>query len=116
MQSSFVVWYPTGKFALLIVEITSDKLDDFPEKYQAFKEQAGPEAEFRILPMGVKKWSKQIDEIQWVAASSLLPDAEPEVSDLLGSMLQISGFRQLLEGTPELQADPAGTLVTPPPA
>lgn len=107
MQKSFMIWYPMGKFALVMVEVPDDSLDDFPERYTAMKQQAGPEQEFRILPMGIKKWSKQIDELGWLPASSLLAETDTkEVSDLLGSMLNITSFREFLEGS----VDPDKTL------
>jgi len=100
MQKSFVVWYPMGKFALVIIQIPDGELEDFPDKYAAMKEQAGPDQEYRMLPMGIKKWSKQIPEIGWVPAGSILPEsAKSDVSDLLGSMLQITGFREFLDGS-----------------
>jgi len=107
MQQSFAVWYPMGKFALIFVEVSDGGLDDFPERYAAMKQQAGPDQEFRILPTGIKKWTKQIPEIAWVPGASLLPEtAKAEVSDLLSSMMQIPALREFIDGS----ADPNKAL------
>merc|ERR1719285_762653 len=107
MQQSFAVWYPLGKFALILVEVPDGDMDDFPERYAAMKQQAGPDQEFRILPTGIKKWTKQIPEIGWVPGPSLLPEtAKAEVSDLLWSMTQIGPLREFLDGS----VDPNKTL------
>merc|ERR1719277_1541210 len=116
MQSSFVVWYPMGKFALVLIEVSGENLDDFPEKFTSMKQQAGPAKEFQILPMGIKKWSKQIDEVAWVPATDLLNETETSVSDLLGSIAKIDSMKEFLDGT----VDPAKTLpeggaIQPPP-
>jgi len=113
MLKSFMAWYPTGKFALIIVEVPEGELDDFPMRYTAMKEQAGPEQEYRILPQGIKKWNKIIPEISWVAAETVLSEsAKSEVSDLLGSMLQITAVREFCEGA----ADPDKDLPPAPPS
>jgi len=104
LSGSFIVWYPVGKFALLVFEVPSDKLPDFIEKYADYKKAAGDE-EFRILPQGIKKWSKQIDALEWVPTSNLIREATSEVSDLLANIIQVPGFREFLEGA----FDPAKT-------
>lgn len=104
LSRSFIVWYPVGKFALLVFEVPDDKLSDFIEKYADYKKVSGDE-EFRILPQGIKKWSKQIDALEWVPTSSLLPEASSEVSDLLANILQVPRFKEFLEGA----FDPAKT-------
>jgi len=116
MQSSFVVWYPLGKFALVMVEVTDDNLADLPERYSTMKQEGGAAEEFRILPMGIKKWSKQIDEIAWVAASELLADDSDAVTDLLGCMIKINSLREFLDGTmdPAKELPEAGALPPPP--
>jgi len=98
-KGNFVVWYPMGKFALVCVEVPEGVMTDFPQKFAAMKQQAGPSEEFRILPQGIKKWSKQIDELGWVPASSLVPDTKDEVSDLLSNLLKVDSFRDFLQGT-----------------
>lgn len=117
MQSSFVVWYPTGKFALVMVEVPGDKLADLPERYTAMKSEAGASEEFRILPMGIKKWNKQIDEICWVAATELLAESEDKVvSDLLGCMVKIDSMTEFLDGTTDPQKTlPEGGAIQAPP-
>ncbi|OLQ12580.1 hypothetical protein AK812_SmicGene3489 [Symbiodinium microadriaticum] len=58
IPNGFYMWYPLGKFALILVEVEDGSLDDLPEKFAAAKEaKASPsdDAEYRILPMGVKK-------------------------------------------------------------
>jgi len=98
MQGSFVVWYPMGKFALLVIEVPEDIMADLPERFATSKKQAGPSKDFRILPMGIKKYVKQIDELVWVPASSLVPEAKEELSDLLSNVLQVETFRDFLTG------------------
>lgn len=116
MQSSFVVWYPLGKFALVMVEVPGESLSDLPERYTSMKQEAGPPEEFRILPMGIKKWSKQIDEISWLPAADLLNESEAQVSDLLGSMVKIDNLREFLEGNLDpAKALPEGGVIQPPP-
>eukprot|EP00933_Yihiella_yeosuensis_P084422 TRINITY_DN98905_c0_g1_i1.p1 TRINITY_DN98905_c0_g1~~TRINITY_DN98905_c0_g1_i1.p1 ORF type:complete len:275 (-),score=82.10 TRINITY_DN98905_c0_g1_i1:89-913(-) len=97
MPAGFNVWYPLGKFAMIVAEVEDGSLDDFPEKFAASKEGNSNE-EFRILPMGVKKWTKQIDSLEWVPGSSLVPEAKFEVSDLLGNLLKVGSFAEFLEG------------------
>jgi len=106
MQTSFVVWYPMGKFALVVVEVSEDLMSDLPEKYLANRQQSGPIEEYKVLPMGIKKWSKMIDELEWVPGSKLVPAPSFTVSDLLGSMLQAEAFRDFIGG----QSDPAKAL------
>jgi len=117
MQSSFVVWYPTGKFALVMVEVPGDKLVDLPERYATMKSEGGASEEYRILPMGIKKWNKQIDEINWVAASELLAESDEKVvTDLLGSMTKIDSMREFLDGTTDPQKTlPEGGAIQLPP-
>ncbi|CAE8734645.1 unnamed protein product, partial [Polarella glacialis] len=97
MPTSFSVWYPLGKFCLLLVEVEDGSLDDFPEKFAESKQALGNE-EFRILPMGIKKWTKQIESLEWVPGNSLTPEPKFEVSDLLGNMLKVSRFAEFLSG------------------
>jgi len=113
MENSFFIWYPLGKFALLMVEVTDNSLDDFPEKFAASKQET-PHEEFRILPMGVKKWTKQIESLEWVPGSSLTPSPKFEVSDLLGNMLKISKVIDFLNGAlvPD-QVWPKGSFPAP---
>jgi len=115
MQSSFVVWYPMGKFALVMVEVPGDDLADFPSRYADMKNQAGPQEEFRMLPMGIKKWSKQIDEIAWVEATRLLNESEEQVSDLLGSIVKIASLREFFDGTMDPATLPEASAIQPPP-
>lgn len=98
LPGSFIVWYPMGKFALLVFEVPEDKLTDFTEQYAEHRKVAGTE-EFRILPQGIKKWQKQIDGLEWVPASSLVPEPASEVSDLLANILQAPRFREFLDGS-----------------
>merc|ERR1719215_446032 len=107
-----------GKFALVIVEGPGDSFSDLPENYAKMKQQSGPQQEYQMLPMGIKKWSKQIDEVKWVEAASLLAEGgdKAEVSDLFGSMLEISALRDFLSGsTDPSKALPEGGPVAPPP-
>mmetsp|Transcript_5659 Transcript_5659/g.13719 ORF Transcript_5659/g.13719 Transcript_5659/m.13719 type:complete len:406 (-) Transcript_5659:129-1346(-) len=114
MQKSFVVWYPMGKFALVLVEVPEGQWEDLPAAYSKMKQSAGPQDEFRILPMGIKKWNKQIDEIAWLPGSKLTEQGS-EVADLVGSMLQISGLRDFLSGASDpAKALPEGAPVPPP--
>eukprot|EP00420_Gonyaulax_spinifera_P016335 CAMPEP_0197895102 /NCGR_PEP_ID=MMETSP1439-20131203/36520_1 /TAXON_ID=66791 /ORGANISM="Gonyaulax spinifera, Strain CCMP409" /LENGTH=273 /DNA_ID=CAMNT_0043515513 /DNA_START=7 /DNA_END=825 /DNA_ORIENTATION=+ len=98
LSSSFMLWYALGKFALIITEVPNDTLADLPANFMASKEQAGPHEEFKMLPTGVKKYIKQIEALEWVPASTLVPEQQSEVTDLLSNVLQIGGFRDFLEG------------------
>jgi len=104
MANSFAVWYALGKFVLLMVEVTDNDLDvDFPEKFLEWKKGQGSE-DFTISPEGFKKWTKQIDAVEWVTASDLVTsyyngEKIKDVSDLLSNILQINGFREFLEGS-----------------
>jgi hypothetical protein len=117
MADSFAVWYALGKFALLMVEVTGDDISvDFPSKYLEWK-QSQPSSEFSMTSTGIKKWTKQIDALEWVPATDLVPAAKKDVSDLLGNILQISGFREFLEGSldPASFPDRGGPVPRPPP-
>merc|ERR1719215_2116445 len=105
-----------GKFALVIVEVPGDSFSDLPENYAKMKQQSGPQEEYQMLPMGIKKWSKQIDEVKWVEAATLLSDeSKGEVSDLFGNILEIGAFRDFLSGsTDPAKALPEGGPVAPP--
>lgn len=105
MKSGFEVWYPVGKFGLVLLEVPSGELEELPAAYQKFKSASGPAEEFRILPQGIKKWSKMIDEIAWVSGSKLTAE-NAEVSDLVQSMVNIPALREFLNGV----SDPAKTL------
>jgi len=117
MQSSFVVWYPMGKFALVMVEVPGDNLSDLQERYSRMKSEGGASEEFRILPMGIKKWSKQIDEISWVQAGDILNESDAAaISDLLGSMIKIDSLREFLSGNMDPAKElPEGTAMPMPP-
>merc|ERR1719422_2876381 len=66
--------------------------------------------------MGIKKWSKQIDDIAWLPAADLLNESEAQVSDLLGSMVKIDNLREFLEGNMDpAKALPEGGVIQPPP-
>lgn len=105
LADSFVIWYALGKFALLLVEVSSDDIGaDFPQKYSDWKQAQGQQ-EFTVTPTGIKKWTKQVDALEWVPAADLLP-AKKDTSDLLSNILQISGFREFLDGS----LDPATAL------
>mmetsp|Transcript_54039 Transcript_54039/g.167271 ORF Transcript_54039/g.167271 Transcript_54039/m.167271 type:complete len:283 (-) Transcript_54039:87-935(-) len=115
LQSSFVVWYAMGKFALLVCEVPEGGLAELPEKFAAAKSEGGPAEEYKMLPTGIKKYIKQIESLEWIPASRLVPAPQSEVADLLSNMLQISGFREFLEGS----LDPATAWpesANPPPA
>jgi len=99
LHNSFVVWYAMGKFALLVVEVPKENLVDLPEKFSMTKQQSGPQEEFKMLPTGVRKYIKQIEELDWVPAAELVPQPQVEVTDLMGNLLQIPAFRDFLEGT-----------------
>mmetsp|Transcript_116808 Transcript_116808/g.277505 ORF Transcript_116808/g.277505 Transcript_116808/m.277505 type:complete len:432 (+) Transcript_116808:44-1339(+) len=104
IPNGFYMWYPLGKFALILVEVEDGSLDDLPEKFAAAKEASpSDDAEYRILPMGVKKWKKQIDLLEWVPGEDLTPDPKFAVSDLLSNMLKVNKFLDFLAG----RMDPA---------
>jgi len=97
-QGSHVLWYPSGKFALLLVEVPDEVMASFPEQFSQAFNQAGPNEEYRILPMGIKKYVKQIEALEWVPTSNLIPETKGEVSDLLNNILRVNGFRDFLCG------------------
>jgi len=97
IAESFAVWYPMGKFALIVAEVTNENLDDLPEKFAASKPKDGTHEEFRINELGIKKWIKNIDCLEWVSASSLI-NKEFDLSDLLSNILQVNSFKDFLKG------------------
>jgi len=99
ISSSFCVWYPMGKMAVMVVEVPEDKLADFPQRYVDWRNEAGNQEEFRILPMGIKKYNKQIDEVHWVGVSDLIPEMKDEASDLFKNLLEVGNFKEFLLGT-----------------
>jgi len=101
----FVLWYPMGKFALVLCELKDDLMSDLPERFQASRRE-GPLDEYLILPNGIKKWSKQIEAVDWVKGSSLVPNPTFAVSDLLGSILGNDDFSNFVAG----KNDPLKTL------
>lgn len=112
---AFVMWYPTGRNAFMIFEVKEGALDDLPQKFTDAKEKAGPQSDFRITAQGVKKWTKQIERLEWVPATDLAPEAAKDCSDLLRNILKIEGFQNFLQGKidPEKefpQGDPADRL------
>lgn len=105
ISSSFSLWYPMGKMAVMVMEVPEDKLADFPQRYADWKSEVGNQEEFRILPMGIKKYNKQIDEVVWVGVADLIPEMKEEASDLLKNLLEVGNFKEFLLGTldPEKQ-------------
>mmetsp|Transcript_137205 Transcript_137205/g.382714 ORF Transcript_137205/g.382714 Transcript_137205/m.382714 type:complete len:380 (-) Transcript_137205:74-1213(-) len=99
LHSGFAVWYAMGRFALLVMEVPEENMRDLPDKFMAAKQQQGPAEEFKMLPSGIKKWQKQIEDLEWVTSSKLLVAPQSEVTDLLSNILQIKGFREFLEGS-----------------
>lgn len=105
---SFVLWYPTGKFALLLVEAKDDTLADLPAKFAEAKEGRGPQEEFVLTANGVRKWTKQIEALEWVPAESLTPDPTKDCSDLLQNVLKVKGFQDFLVGATDPADAPVG--------
>jgi hypothetical protein len=97
-SKSFVLWYPTGKYALVFFEAVDGLFSDLPEKFQEAKASTGPQQEFKVLACGVRKWTKQIDELEWVPASSLHPMPVKDCSDLVKNVLQVKAFQNFLVG------------------
>mmetsp|Transcript_1748 Transcript_1748/g.5237 ORF Transcript_1748/g.5237 Transcript_1748/m.5237 type:complete len:421 (-) Transcript_1748:293-1555(-) len=97
-NSVFVLWYAMGKFALLVAEASQGSMSDLPEKFADGKQQAGPTEEFKVLPTGIKKYIKQIEAVEWVDVAQLVPSPQTEVTDLLSNILQVTGFKDFLEG------------------
>mmetsp|Transcript_12622 Transcript_12622/g.29978 ORF Transcript_12622/g.29978 Transcript_12622/m.29978 type:complete len:355 (-) Transcript_12622:73-1137(-) len=102
IPKGFYMWYPLGKFALILAEVEDGAMDNLPSKFAEAKE-ASPGEEYRILPMGVKKWKKQIEQLEWVPGEDLSPEAKFAVSDLLSNMLKVTKFLDFLAG----RLDPA---------
>jgi len=111
ISSSFSLWYPMGKMAVMLMEVPEDKLADFPQRFADWKSEAGNQEEFRILPMGIKKYNKQIDEVVWVPVSDVIPEMKDEASDLFKNLLEVGNFKEFLLGTLDLEK-----LVGPPDA
>lgn len=116
ISSSFSLWYPMGKMAVMVMEVPEDKLADFPQRYADWKSEAGNQEEFRILPMGIKKYNKQIDEVVWVGVADLIPEMKGEASDLLKNLLEVGNFKDFLLGTLDLEKLAATDTVSRPPA
>eukprot|EP00927_Polykrikos_kofoidii_P014276 TRINITY_DN16247_c0_g1_i1.p1 TRINITY_DN16247_c0_g1~~TRINITY_DN16247_c0_g1_i1.p1 ORF type:complete len:434 (-),score=110.13 TRINITY_DN16247_c0_g1_i1:82-1383(-) len=115
-DKSFVLWYPTGKFALLLVEAKDDTLSDLPAKFAEAKEGRGPQEEFILTANGVRKWTKQIEALEWVSADSLTPEPKKGCSDLLQNVLKVKGFQDFLVGaTDPADAPAAADNVSPKP-
>jgi len=115
ISSSFSLWYPMGKMAVMVMEVPEDKMADFPERYAAWKSEAGNQEEFRILPMGIKKYNKQIDEVVWVGVADLIPEMKEEASDLLKNLLEVGNFKEFLLGNLDLEKQFGPDTDRPPP-
>jgi len=102
IPTGFYLWYPLGKFAMILAEVQDGSMDALPSKFSEAKE-AAPNEEYRILPMGVKKWKKQIEQLEWVSGEDLVPEAKFATSDLLSNMLKVTRFLEFLTG----KLDPA---------
>jgi len=114
IANSIAVWYALGKFVLLLVEVTDNDLGaDFPDHFAEYKKAAGSE-DFIMLPSGYKKWTKQIDGVEWVKSADIIGQPKKPLSDLLNNVMQINGVSDFVEGKldpatlPESQAQPAG--------
>jgi hypothetical protein len=110
MGESFALWYPTGKFALLAIKAPDDSLANLPDRFLESKKDA-PTEEFQVLHMGIKKWNKQIEALEWVPASRLVPTADFEATDLFENILKIDDFRAFVEGA----LDPSALALAPEP-
>lgn len=105
LSKSIYAWYSLGKFALLLVEVDANDIPaDFPERYTAWK-QGQQQEEYQVTAEGVKKWSKLIDAMEWVPASTLFPEPQKEASDLLSNVLRITKFPELAEGKLDLATE-----------
>ncbi|CAK9100777.1 Hypothetical protein SCF082_LOCUS47143, partial [Durusdinium trenchii] len=102
IPAGFYMWYPLGKFAMILAEVEGGIMDDLPSRFAEAKE-ASPSEEYRILPTGAKKWKKQIEQLEWVPGDDLVPEAKFAVSDLLTNMLNVTKFLDFLTG----RLDPA---------
>eukprot|EP00929_Paragymnodinium_shiwhaense_P006981 TRINITY_DN110936_c0_g1_i1.p1 TRINITY_DN110936_c0_g1~~TRINITY_DN110936_c0_g1_i1.p1 ORF type:complete len:406 (+),score=115.78 TRINITY_DN110936_c0_g1_i1:96-1313(+) len=100
-DKGFAVWYPTGKFGTLFVEVPDGMFADLPAKYAEANQ--GPKEEFKLTSTGHKKWTKMIDALEWVPAEDILPTPKKECSDLVKNILQVSGVKEVIFG----EANPA---------
>lgn len=105
-SKAFVVWYPTGKYAVVFFEAAGGLLAELPNNFTEARAKAGPQEESKVTDTGVKKWVKMVDALEWVAVADLVPQSTKEVANLLRNILQVDGVRDFLTGA----TDPAVTL------
>jgi len=94
-----VMWYPKGRYTLIFFEVEEGVFSDLPEQFKEAKDKAGPQEEFKMTENGIKKWTKQIESIEWVAASELSGEAKRDCSDLLKNVLDVKAVSEFLDGT-----------------
>lgn len=104
LNKSFVLWYPLGKFALLMVDVSEiDSFSSLPEDFQEFKNAEGEFTESYVNELGIKKWRKNITELSWLPGTKVVEDKD--VSDLLANCTKLLSFVEFLKG--EFDADAA---------
>mmetsp|Transcript_13458 Transcript_13458/g.36247 ORF Transcript_13458/g.36247 Transcript_13458/m.36247 type:complete len:365 (+) Transcript_13458:111-1205(+) len=108
ISGSFMIWYPLGKFCLIVADVTDENFDDLPEKFQACRPKDGERPEYCVNELGVRKWIKSIDQLEWLPVARLLPEPEEDLCDLLQNLLKIENFQAFLQGSfdPSIQLPP----------
>lgn len=99
MADSFVLWFPGGKFALIIAKVPDGTMSELPGAFEESRKDK-PSEDSVVLPQGIKKWIKQIEVLEWVPASRLaLPEPDFETTNLFENILKVGDFKAWLDGS-----------------
>jgi len=98
MADSFVLWFPGGKFAMIMAKVPDGDMSGLPDAFLESRKEK-PSEDFMVLPQGIKKWMKQIELLEWVPASRLVPEADFETTNLLENILKVDQFKAFLDGS-----------------
>lgn len=104
-RQSVAIWYPRGKYALFLHEVLGQDAaalenPSLSERFAAAKSEGNvPPRMMQGEPRldGSTKYTKQIEDLQWVPAKELLVE-KPNLTDLLDNFCQIEAFRNFLSG------------------
>jgi len=107
-QSGPAMWYPRGKYALYLSQVTDemrDAMDKLPERFLEGKAKGlvpAPQDEQRLGWNGqpTTKWVKEIDELEWVPIEDIIKPAgetRKPVTNLLENICLGDSFRKFAE-------------------